>query len=265
LDVYARGDVVGRRKRRRWRNLLREEEVDVPIYQRLVVVFALSPQSRLDSAIDRSAIYLKLFKNIPKIDVDMLLPGSQVRMTMMDRGKIVVPTLSGVGLTIAKIIKGALWALTGTIWGLLAFLGLVGATIGYGTRAFFGYLQTKDKYQLSLTRNLYYQNLDNNAGVFYRLLDEAEDQEVRETLLAYFLLWKEAPATGWLAAELDSAAEAFLRRAISVDIDFESADAVSKLLRLGLAQQMGERLQAVPPAQALSRLDSAWDGYFAHR
>ena len=28
----------------------------------------------------------------------------------------------------------------------------------------------------TLTQNLYFKNLDNNAGVFYRLLDEAEEE-----------------------------------------------------------------------------------------
>ena len=68
---------------------------------------------------------------------------------------------------------------------MLAFLGLVGGTIGYGVRSYFGYLNTKQKYQLSLTESLYYQNLDNNAGVLFRLLDEAEEQEGREAILAY--------------------------------------------------------------------------------
>jgi hypothetical protein len=33
---------------------------------------------------------------------------------------------------------------------------------------------TKQKYQLNVARNLYYQNLDNNLGALLRLIDEAE-------------------------------------------------------------------------------------------
>ncbi len=62
---------------------------------------------------------------------------------------------------------------------------MLGVTCGYGVRSFYGYLQTKQKYQLNLTESLYYQNLDNNAGVISRLLDEAEEQENREAVLAY--------------------------------------------------------------------------------
>ena len=71
----------------------------------------------------------------------------------------------------------------GAVVNLASVLGLVGGTIGYGIRSFYGYLNTKNKYQLSLTESLYYQNLDNNAGVFFRLLDEAEEQENCESML----------------------------------------------------------------------------------
>ena len=36
------------------------------------------------------------------------------------------------------------------------------------------------QYQLNLTQSLYYQNIDNNAGALFRLLNEAEEQEFRE-------------------------------------------------------------------------------------
>jgi hypothetical protein len=96
------------------------------------------------------------------------------------------------------------------------------------------------------------------------LLDEAEDQEMRESLLAYYMLWKRAPADGWTEGELDRAVEAFVRESIKVDVDFESRDAVEKLCRYGLAEcGPDQRWQAVPPRLALSKLDAAWDRFFS--
>ena len=66
-------------------------------------------------------------------------------------------------------------------------------------RSFRGYLQTKERYQLSLTESLYYKNLDNNAGVLMRLIDEAEEQENREALLAYYFLRHDVAPTGLTA------------------------------------------------------------------
>ena len=96
-------------------------------------------------------------------------------------------------------------------------------TLGDGVKSFFGYLRTKDKYQLNLTRNLYYQNLDNNAGVVFRLLDEAEEQECREAVLAYYMLWRHASDEGWTQDTLDREAERFLQEQLGLDkVDFET-------------------------------------------
>lgn len=264
LEVYTRGEVTARGTRRRWQRWYRPEEVQVPLYQRLVVIFRL--RERAGNQASPDAVHIKLFKNIPRQDVDMLLPGARFRMTLLDRGKILLPTLSGIAITVAKVIKGAVLSLLfAGVYGVLAFLGIVGGAIGYGIRSFTGYLRTRDKYHLHLTRSLYYQNLDNNAGVLHRLLDEAEEQELREALLAYALLRAKAGSAGWTLRELDREAEAYLAGALGVPSDFEVHDAIHKLVRLGCAEVAGEgRWRAVPLEMSLARLDRAWDDCFRH-
>lgn len=266
LEVFVRGDVIGQKTRRRMTNGFRREQVDVPTYQRLALIFRLKPKAAIKK-LDSAAVVLKLFKNIPKADVEMLLPGTTVRMTLLDRGKILLPTLSGVGVTAVKLIHGAATLATASLQGMLALLGLLGGTVGYGVKSFMGYLRTRDKYHLNLTRSLYYQNLDNNAGVLFRLLDEAEEQEFRETLLGWWLL-REFRSTGATAEQLDAAAERWLQEKCALDIDFEVADSLDKLLRLGLAHPLpvgprtAPRYRAVSSAEALQILDRAWDETF---
>ena len=265
LEVFARGDVVSQRTRKKMRNFWREEIVDVPLYQRLVVAFQLRADHGLKIAAESNQVYLKLFKNIPKMDLDMLLPGTRVKMTRFDQGKIILPTLSGIAMALVKIIKGVALLATATVSGLISFLGILGGTIGYGVKSFLGYLRTKDKYQLNLTRSLYFQNLDNNAGVLFRLLDEAEEQEVREALLAWFLLWKQAPESGWTDAELDRVAEEFLEQQFAIHVDFEVDDAMAKLQRLGLSRcDESGRITAIGLDEALVVLDRAWDNLFQY-
>jgi hypothetical protein len=265
MEVYARGDIVSERTRRHWRNRFRVETVEVPIYQRLIVMFRIGEARLLEREINRDAVYIKIFKNIPKQDLDMLLPGTHFHMTLLDRGKILLPTLSGVAIAAIKLAKGALLVAFAGFYGMLAFLGLVGGTIGYGVKSFLGYLRTKDKYQLSLTRSLYYQNLDNNAGVLYRLLDDAEEQEFREAVLAYALLRRKAGPEGWPIARLDREAEAYLSEVLGFHVDFEVHDALDKLERLGCAEKtQSGRWRAVPLEQALVQLDRAWDDCFRH-
>ncbi len=260
LEVYCRGDVVGKRFRRRLLNRLRLEEIDVPIFQRLVVIFRLRPDCQVSKYLDTQDVHIKVFKDIPKVDLEMLLPGSRVKMSLLDRVKILLPTLSGVSIVTWKLFQGALLVAAAGIYGVLAFVGLVGGTIGYGLRSFYGYLNTKQKYQLNLTQSLYYQNLDNNAGAIYRLLDEAEEQENREALLGYFFLWHEAGEQGWTSDELDRRVEAFLRSHCGQEVDFEIGDSLDKLARLNVVRHSEQgRWRAVPIDQALKNLE----GHFA--
>ena len=263
LEVYARGEAVERRSCRLMQQLYRQQEVDVPIFQRLVVAFRPKYEEGETDGPAATRIYFKMFKSIPKMDLEMLLPGTRVKMTLVDRGRIVLPALSGVSIAIYKVLTGALALAVAGATGLLTFLGLIGGTVGYGVKSLLNYQRAKDKYQLNLARNLYYQNLDNNAGVLYRLLDEAEEQEFREAILAYFLLWQTAPPRSMSPDELDTAAESLLREFLGIDIDFEVDDALDKLQRLRLVDTFPKgEIKAVPIADALCRLDVAWDRIF---
>src|SRR5262249_26843546 len=194
-----------------------------------------------------------------------------------------MPTVSGIALSVYKAVKGALMAAAAGIYGILAVLGV---TCGYGMRSFYGYLQTKQKYQLNLTESLYYLNLDNNAGVMSRLLDEAEEQENREAILAYYFLWRKLdvrgstadelgwknrtqqntfPAGGFTAEELDERIEQFLSKCLGRPIDFEVDDALAKLIRMNLVREVSPgRYAALSLAEALETLDRAWDNYFPY-
>jgi hypothetical protein len=227
----------------------------------LVILFRL--KSAEAGAGNPETVYLKMFKDIPKVDVELLLPATRVKMTLVDHGRIFLPTASGVVITIYKVLRGALALAFAGVYGTLAFLGLVGGAIGYGVKSFLGYVRARDKYRLNLTTNLYYQNLDNNAGVLYRLIDEAEEQECREAILAYFLLWQRAGSTGWTAEHLDRQAERFLHDATGLDVDFEIGDALDKLERLQLVERTGSStFRATPIGEALVRLDRDWDNFF---
>lgn len=254
LELYYRGDRVGTRYRRRLRNRFRSEAIDVPVYQRLVIIFRLKPGQKYSKLLDTRDVYIKLFKDIPKLDLDMLLPGTEVKMSLFDRARVMLPTLSGIGIAIYKIV----WVATIALGSSLAFLGLIGGTVGYGVRSLYGYLNTKQKYQLNLTQSLYYQNIDNNAGVIHRLLDDAAEQENREVMLAYFFLWHQAPAAGLSAGELDGRIEAWLLAEAEQTVDFEIHDALSKLETLKVARQVEGKWQAMSLDEAVAALASRW-------
>ena len=262
FDVFVRGDLVGKRTKRRWQRFWRLEELPLPIFQRLVLILKLQKNPRLDGDIDTEDVYIKLFKDIPKMDMEMLFPGAQVRLTKYDKGMIGYPLLTGLGMLGWKVWQSVVGVVTTvaaglTTWGISLLLG----SIGY--RSYYSYSIKKQTYTLKLTKSLYYQTLDSNAGVLTRLVTEAEEQEWREAVLGYFFLWKRAQQEGWTEQQLDEYTELFLAGEAKLNVDFECRDALEKLLRLGLVEQVtGPRYRAVPIDVALERLDHAWDNFF---
>lgn len=261
FDLYGRGDTIGTRYRRRWRNWWRLESVQLPVYKRMVLIVKLKPSKRLPGGVDTDDVFLKVFKDIPKIDLEMLLPGSRFRMPGAARLKLGSSFLSGllwISYSIGRQLVGAAVLGVGVVWGPLL------AVFGYGYRQYYGYQSTKNTFSLRLTQSLYYQNLGNNQGVLFHLLDEAEEQECREALLAYYCLWRFAGEQGWNLRDLDDYVEMELERLAHIKVDFEIDDAMAKLERLNLVTKNGDRYAAVPIDKALERLDYAWDNYFKY-
>ena len=141
--------------------------------------------------------------------------------------------------------------------------------LGAGLMAFGGFLfrqftkfkNRKIQFMQAMSENLYFRNLDNDAGVFHHLLDSAEEEEVKEAVLAYhFLRTAERPLT---AAELDQRIEEWFTRRWDAAFDFEVDDGVGKLRRLRLVDDDGHgRLTAEALDEAKGRLDQVWDDLF---
>jgi len=268
LEVFARGDVMGERYRRSWRNLFRQERVLVPTYQRLALILKLRPHKRLGKDINTQAVFLKLFKDVPKADLEMLLPGARMQMPRMTVYKLGGSVVGGLVFILYKVL-GALWAGIATLFaaGFTAFMTLMGPLAvlgGFGFRQWQGYTSTKIKYSLKLSQSLYYQNLDNNGGVLFHLLDEAEEQECREAFLGYFYLWRLAGDNGWTSKQLDDFVEAELEKKADLKVDFEIEDALGKLERMNVVRKNGDRYVAQPIEKALESLDYTWDNFFQY-
>jgi hypothetical protein len=266
LEVFVRGEGVGKRTRRRATKLWKAETVEVDIYKRLVLMLKLKPHRRLPKTVDTDAIYLKLFKDIPKLDMEMLLPGARVQMPGLKRLTMGGSLLGGLGALIYKVGETIVTSVEHLVSGAIewTFVGPVGALLGFGYKQYSGYQKVKTQYSLLLSESLYYQNLDNNAGVLTRLLDEAEEQECREAILAWYCLWRYAPPQGWTAEQLDDYVEMYLESRANLLVDFEIGDAMDKVLKLRIVQQIGDHYKACPLPKALELLDYRWDNYFQY-
>jgi hypothetical protein len=221
---------------------------------------------------------IKLFQDVPRADLEMLFPNAKVRMRRIDKLLIGVPAVvSGVIVVATKLIAALVPVLL-----LLAFwfgvrrepvqldqaqLVALGAALaavgGYVVRQFTKFKNRKIQFMKALSENLYFRNLDNDAGVFHHLLDAAEEEEAKEAVLAYHFL--RAAGRPLTAAELDRRIEDWFVQKWDARFDFEVDDGVGKLRRLRLIDDGGEgRLTAVPLDEANRRLDQTWDDLFAY-
>jgi hypothetical protein len=193
-------------------------------------------------------------------------------------GGVMVMVKAGAGLI---AMGGILWLMTRSLIasggqipsiGPVEISGMVGGMTALGAIGAFlfkqwnSYKNRKIKFMKALGDNLYFKNLDNNAGVFYHIIADAEEEEFKEALLGYSFLAKSE--TGLTAAALDRVIEDWFEAMFHSSIDFEIEDALGKLKRLKLCEITGTDATGVPVwtalplARACDRLDAHWDNIF---
>jgi hypothetical protein len=203
-----------------------------------------------------------MFKDVPHVDIEMHLPeqGTKVKMRWIDKAQIASPVFMGLPTLAMK----ALGVFGAAALSPMMLAPLVAVPVSAGMNSFFGFQRAKQKHLSSMIRNLYYLTLANNGSVLNRLVDSAEEEEYKEALLAYFFLWRRLDdAEIWTMDQLDAHIEGFLKSVSGVEINFEIADALGKLFRLGLARRDNHgSIHAVPIEMALAKLDKLWDNIF---
>lgn len=263
----------------------RKRMVEADIYDDVVLLVAMKSESELAGERGRKrlrkrrirpgSVLLKYFRNIARSDVNALFPNVRVVMGNVDKLVLGVPAVAGglpilfnlaSSVTVLFLVIGFYLGLVGAVeddhvkQALAAMSGLV-ALGGFIMRQWVKYQRQSLKYQKELTDNIYFRNVNNNAGIFDYVIGAAEEQECKETFLAYYFLHTGGATT---QAELDTRIEAWLKQVLGLDMDFEVEDALAKLERLGLLTRSGERLSVPPLSEALVILDRAWDGYFRY-
>jgi hypothetical protein len=131
---------------------------------------------------------------------------------------------------------------------------------GFIMRQWLRYQRQSLKYQKELGENVYFRNINNNAGIFDYMIGTAEDQECKEVFLAFYFLC--TAATPPDEAALEDRIEAWLQQSFGVDVGFKVADALARLDRLGLLRRDGGRLSVLRLEEALLELEVVWGDFF---
>ena len=263
---------------------LKKESFEFTNFERVAVYIKFkeadyfSQKKQKNSYFTPGSTIIKLFQNVPKADLEMLFPNSEVGMKNIDKLLIGLPAaVSGVAVVVTKL--GASLLLIGSV--ISFWLGLTDQevvieqkhliTLGLGLGTLGGFLfkqfntfkNRKIQFMKTLTDSLYFKNLDNNQGVFHHLIDAAEEEEFKEAMLAfYFLLTENKELT---LESLDQVIEEWFREKLDCSIDFEVNDAINKLVRLNLVEKHNGHIMAKPIKECNQILDSTWDNYFDHK
>jgi hypothetical protein len=257
-----------------------KREIEFDYYERVLIYLKYNDAAyfkRKKMDLDKlpftpDCIVLKIFKNVPKNDLETIFPNAVPKMSTIDKLLLWVPGIAGgISLLSAKVIpalvgmykvykSGVLMNLsihkTALTQGLLA-LGILG---GYLFRQYSNFVNKKIKFSKMLSDSLYFKNLGNNSGAFYSLLNSSEEEELKETILAYTFLQKSKQAL--TADELDNQIETWFKTTFNTDLDFDVEDALGKLKNIGLGIETDGKWNVISLDQALIRIDEIWDNIF---
>lgn len=263
---------------------LRKEAIECDVYDDVILFVAMKPDKDIVKKSERKrfirdklrpgSILIKYFRHIPSADLRALFPNVRVVMSTLDRVMFGVPAIAGgvpilmnliPTLSVLFLVAGFYLGISGAVEEsetrkALAALSGLAALGGFMLQQWIKYQRQSLKYQKLLSDNVYFRNVNNNAGIFDYLIGMAEEQECKEAFLAYhFLLAAPAPM---MQDQLDDAIESWLNQHFSIAVDFEVEDALGKLERLGLLKRDGGALSVLPLEAAIAHLDTVWDGFF---
>jgi hypothetical protein len=283
VRFYQRGHHVERLEVSEWFGL-RRREVEVEVYDDVVLLVAMKAQSDIVSRrelrilkrrkIIPGSVLLKYFHNIACGDLYTLFPNVRVVMSTFDKAFLGVPAIVGgipilfklyATMTILFVVIGVYLGRSGPAatadmkTALAALMGIV-ALGGFITHQWLKYQRRSLKHHMELADNIYFRNVNNNAGIFDYLIATAEDQESKQAALAYHFIRKAAaPPT---AAQVAVRIETWLAEHFGVSLDFEIAEALETLNRFGLLRREGDRLFVPPLEAAIPQMHQVWNNFF---
>lgn len=279
-EMYVRGQHTAKEKVKKY--FFWKKEVEIEYYDRVLIYLHYNDTNFLKEKkvklgkmpIEPGSVVLKIFKRVPKNDLETIFPNAIPRMSLKDKLLLWVPGIfGGISLLSAKVIPALvnmykayetgeaidlLNSKTSLNQGLIA-LGILSI---YCFRQYNNFVNKKIRYSKILSDSLYFKNLGNNSGAFYSLLNSSEEEVLKETILAYTFLYKsETPLT---AEELDTQIESWFETTLKTNLDFNVKNALNKLKNIGIGVETNGKWEVLSLDKALVTIDALWDGVFEY-
>lgn len=279
-ELYVRGNHKAKETVTKF--IFWKKEIEVEYYDRVMIYLNYNEADYLKEKkvklrklpIDPGSIGLKIFKRVPKKDLETIFPNAVPRMSTTDKLLFWVPGIGGgISLLSTKVIpaligmygayqSGEAIDLLNSKASLNQGLIALGILCAYLFRQYSNFVNKKIKYGKMLSDSLYFKNLGNNSGAFYSLLNSSEEEVLKETILAYaFLHRSESPLT---ASALDSQIESWFKTELNTELDFDVKDALLRLKNIGLGIETNGKWEVISPEKAIIKIDELWDTVFEY-
>ncbi len=288
IMLYWRG--TAERSRSKPANILfwRKITSQFPVYKRLFLLLKLKPKEvriaemmrdhglsykaalrQLNSRrkmlpvdADDDAVFLKIFKDIPLSDMEMMFPNTKVKFRKSDKVMISLSAGGSLGGVIAAPVLKLFAATSLMIMTPAAFGMLALALAGVGYRQFNSMINQRRQYMSILAQNLYFHTLADNRAALTLLASRAEEEDVKEDMLLYAMLAKEKSVH---RSELDQIRQAIidhLKRDFDVTVSFDAEEALGRLIKDGVVTELPDgTFRTMTPTEGIRHFDKLWDGY----
>ena len=286
-----------------------KKEKTIDVFERVVLLikfkeekhFADKPTPRSELSFKPGCVYIYLYKNLSKLDIEFIFPNVQMSMTWKDRLLFGIPAI-GAGISLVAKILPQLLLIIGVILYvvlgdiptdvvpvreeevrdvtplLVTTLSLLITLGGFAFKQYTSYKSKQIKFQKNITETLFFRNMANNTGVFQYLIDAAEEEECKEIILVYYHLL--TSNTLLTSEELDDRIEVWTEEKIGKKIDFDIDKTINnlrsirgkvnlnpeddrELTEVALLQQDEQNyLHPLPLDRATKVIDYVWDNAF---
>ncbi len=307
LVCYCRGDCSETLTEKKW--WFRDVEKQINIYQRVVLLikfkeeqhFKDKPVKDEELNFKPGKIYLYLYKNLSKLDIEFIFPNIKMSMNWKDRLLFGVPAIGAAIPIILRVLPQIILILGVIIYLILGYqpidqlevreedvrnitpiliaaLSLVVTLGGFAFKQYTSYKNKQVKFQKNVTETLFYRNVANNSGVFKYLIDVAEEEECKEAILVYYhLLTSPTPLT---PEQLDDRIETWMSQKFGTVIDFDIDNPIRNLAEIKakikysedsnyavkqvslLKRDRDNCCRVLPLGEAKQVMDYVWDNIF---
>ena len=305
---YCQGDVQDSVKVKK---LWQTQEKKIDIFAKVVLLikfkeekhFAGKPTPQEELTCKPGYIYIYLYKNLSKLDVEFIFTLGKMSMNWKDRLLFGIPAIgAGVSL-IVKILPQLLLIIAVIFYVVLGdiptaiipvkeeevrdltpllvtTLSLLITLGGFAFKQYTSYKNKQIKFQKNITETLFFRNMASNVGVFQYLIDAAEEEECKEIILVYYhLLTSKTPLN---PEQLDDRIEMWLEEKIGKKVDFDIEKTIKNLKSIRgkinlnpeepqvltevslLTQDKQNYLQVLPLDRATEVIDDVWDNVFRY-